>query len=76
LPQETFKLSGAGAKTSLLYVKKKEHPGEKQGPVFMAVADEVGFEVKNNVEVPLGNDRNDLLKIVEAYKKGIPEDLA
>lgn len=75
LPQETFKLSGAGAKTSLLYVKKKEHPGEKQGPVFMAVADEVGFEVKNNVEVPLGNDRNDLLKIVEAYKKGIPEDI-
>ena len=44
-------------------------------PVFMAVADEVGFEVKNNVEVPLGNDRNDLLKIVEAYKKGIPEDI-
>ena len=35
----------------------------------MAVADEVGFEVKNNVEVPLGNDRNDLLKIVEAYKR-------
>jgi type I restriction enzyme M protein len=31
--------------------------------------------VKNNVEVPLGNDRNDLLKIVEAYKKGIPEDM-
>ncbi|MUL33941.1 HsdM family class I SAM-dependent methyltransferase [Priestia megaterium] len=74
LPQETFKLSGAGAKTSLLYVKKKEHVGEKQGPVFMAVADEVGFEVKNNAEVPLGDDRNDLLKIVEAYKKGMPED--
>lgn len=75
LPQETFKLSGAGAKTSLLYVKKKEHAGEKQGPVFMAVADEVGFEVKNNVEVQLGDDRNDLLKIVEAYKKGTPEGL-
>jgi type I restriction enzyme M protein len=43
LPQVTFGLSGAGAKTSLLYLKKKEHPGEKQGPVFMAVADEVGF---------------------------------
>lgn len=75
LPQETFKLSGAGAKTSLLYVKKKEHAGEKQGPVFMAVADEVGFEVKNNAEVHLGDDRNDLLKIVEAYKKGMPENL-
>lgn len=75
LPQETFKLSGAGAKTSLLYIKKKEHAGEKQGPVFMAVADEVGFEVKNNAEVHLGDDRNDLLKIVEAYKKGMPENL-
>lgn len=75
LPQETFKLSGAGAKTSLLYLKKKKHAGEKQGPVFMAVADEVGFIVKNNVEVQLGDDHNDLLKIVEAYKKGIPEDI-
>ncbi len=75
LPPETFKLSGAGAKTSLLYLKKKEHPGEKQGPVFMAVADKVGFEVKNNVEVQLGDDHNDLLKIVEAYKKGVPEDM-
>jgi type I restriction enzyme M protein len=73
LPSETFSLSGAGAKTSLLYLKKKEHPGEKQGPVFMAVADEVGFTVKQNVEIQLGDDHNDLLKIVEAYKKGMPE---
>lgn len=75
LPQETFALSGAGAKTSLLYFKKKEHKGEKQGPVFMAVADEVGFTVKNNVEIQLGDDHNDLLKIVEAYKKGMPDDI-
>lgn len=75
LPQETFALSGAGAKTSLLYFKKKEHKGEKQGAVFMAVADEVGFTVKNNVEIQLGDDRNDLLKIVEAYKKGMPEEV-
>lgn len=74
LPSETFSLSGAGAKTSLLYLKKKEHPGEKQGPVFMAVADEVGFTVKQNVEIQLGDDHNDLLKIVEAYKKGMPEE--
>ena len=75
LPAETFSLSGAGAKTSLLYLKKKEHPGEKQGPVFMAVADEVGFTVKQNVEIQLGDDHNDLLKIVDAYKKGNPEDV-
>lgn len=75
LPSETFSLSGAGAKTSLLYLKKKEHSGEKQGPVFMAVADEVGFTVKQNVEIQLGDDHNDLLKIVEAYKKGIQENV-
>jgi len=68
LPQETFGLSGAGAKTSLLYLKKKEHYGEKQNAVFMAIADEVGFTVKKNVEIQLGDDRNDLLKIVDVYK--------
>ena len=71
LPTVTFQLSGTGAKTSFLYIKKKEHENEKQGPVFMAVADEIGFDVKNKHEVQLGNDRNDLLKIVEAYKKGM-----
>lgn len=75
LPAETFSLSGAGAKTSLLYLKKKEHSGEKQGPVFMAVAEEVGFTVKQNVEIQLGDDHNDLLKIVDAYKKGNPEEV-
>ncbi|MGH0777860.1 HsdM family class I SAM-dependent methyltransferase [Bacillus cereus] len=70
LPTVTFQLSGTGAKTSFLYIKKKEHENEKQGPVFMAVADEIGFDVKNKVEVQLGNDRNDLLRIVDAYKKG------
>lgn len=71
LPTVTFHLSGTGAKTSFIYLRKKEHENEKQGPVFMAVADEIGFDVKNKHEVPLGNDRNDLLKIVKAYKKGI-----
>lgn len=75
LPSETFSLSGAGAKTSLLYLKKKEHSGEKQGQVFMAVTDEVGFTVKQNIEIQLGDDHNDLLKIVEAYKRGIQEDV-
>ena len=56
-------------KDILLYIKKKEHVGEKQGPVFMAVANEVGFEVKNNAEVHLGDDRNDLLKIVKPTKR-------
>ncbi|MCB1064812.1 MAG: N-6 DNA methylase [Verrucomicrobiae bacterium] len=71
LPPVTFRLSGAGAKTSFLYLQKKR-VGDEQGAVFMAVADEVGFDVKQNKEVNLGADRNDLVAIVEAYKAGQP----
>ena len=67
LPPVTFRLSGAGAKTSFLYLQKKR-PGDEQGPVFMAVADSVGFDVKQNKEVLTGE--NDLVRIVEAYKAG------
>jgi len=70
LPPITFKLSGAGAKTSFLYLQKKRE-GDEQGPVFMAVADHVGFDVKQNKEVRI--DENDLTKIVEAYKSGPTE---
>jgi type I restriction enzyme M protein len=69
LPQVTFRLSGAGAKTSFIYLQKKR-PGDEQGSVFMAVANEVGFDVKQNKEVVTGV--NDLVKIVEAYKQGPP----
>ena len=69
LPSDTFKLSGTGAKTSVLYLQKrkarKDDPAkfaeEPQGDVFMAVADTLGYEVKNNVE---------------DYSKGLPNDLA
>jgi len=69
LPSDTFKLSGTGAKTSVLYLQKrkarKDEPTrfaeEPQGDVFMAVADTLGYEVKNNVE---------------DYSKGLPNDLA
>ena len=57
LPPVTFRLSGAGAKTSFVYLQKKR-PGDEQGPVFMAVANEVGFDVRQNKEVLTGvNDR-------------------
>ncbi len=73
LPPVTFRLSGAGAKTSFLYLQKKR-PGDEQGPVFMAVADSVGFDVKQNKEVLTGE--NDLVRIVEAYKAGPGQDEA
>ncbi|WP_122432818.1 HsdM family class I SAM-dependent methyltransferase [Pseudomonas viridiflava] len=78
LPADTFKLSGTGAKTSVLYLQKrhasKEHPEqflpEPQGDVFMAVADTLGYVVKNNIEDYSAGVPNDLDKIVGAYKRG------
>lgn len=78
LPSDTFKLSGTGAKTSVLYLQKrnasKEHPEqflpEPQGDVFMAVAETLGYVVKNNIEDYSAGVPNDLDKIVGAYKRG------
>lgn len=78
LPADTFKLSGTGAKTSILYLQKRQASEEKpeqflpeaQTDVFMAVADTLGYLVKNNVEDYSAGVPNDLDKIVGAYKRG------
>lgn len=78
LPSDTFKLSGTGAKTSILYLQKrkareddpKQFLPEPQTDVFMAVADTLGYLVKNNIEDYAAGVPNDLDKIVGAYKKG------
>ncbi len=78
LPSDTFKLSGTGAKTSILYLQKRhasaEDPNrflpEPQTDVFMAVADTLGYVVKNNIEDYSAGVSNDLDKIVGAYKRG------
>lgn len=78
LPADAFKLSGTGAKTSVLYLQKrhasKERPEqflpEPQGDVFMAVADTLGYVVKNNIEDYSAGVPNDLDKIVGVYKRG------
>jgi type I restriction enzyme M protein len=77
LPPVTFRLSGAGAKTSFLYVQKKR-PGDQQGPIYMAVANRVGFDVKANKEIVQEGGKpipNDLVKIVEVYRQGPAKDL-
>jgi type I restriction enzyme M protein len=61
-------------KASILYLQKKRSPADRQGPVFMAVANEVGFTVKNKVEIQLGESRNDLNRILAAYEQGPQED--
>ncbi len=81
LPSDTFKLSGTGAKTSILYVQKRhvdlKHPqrfiDEPQTDVFMAVADTLGYAVKNNTEVYDQGGKfipNDLVPIAGAYRRG------
>lgn len=78
LPADAFKLSGTGAKTSVLYVQKrharKEEPekfqDEPQSDVFMAVAETLGYLVKNNVEDYSAGVPNDLASIVGAYVRG------
>ena len=71
LPTQTFAMSGTGAKTSFLYLQKKRHAAEPQGPIFMAVAEHVGYLKKGNTEVddPEGND---LVAIADAYTHGAP----
>jgi type I restriction enzyme M protein len=78
LPSDTFKLSGTGAKTSVLYLQKRHERAdgsrqfmdEPQTDVFMAVADTLGYEVKNNVEDYSKGMSNDLAKITGAYVRG------
>jgi len=78
LPADAFKLSGTGAKTSILYLqKRKARPDdsehfldEPQTDVFMAVADTLGYVVKNNVEDYSPGVTNDLVPIVGAYVRG------
>jgi type I restriction enzyme M protein len=69
LPTQTFAISGTGAKTSFLYLQKKHHLADPQGPIFMAVAEHVGYIKKGNTEVP-DPEGNDLTAIAEAYMKG------
>ena len=78
LPADCFKLSGTLAKTSILYLQKREANLEKneqfspqpQSQVFMAVAETLGYVVKNKIEDYNAGVPNDLDRIVAAYKRG------
>jgi type I restriction enzyme M protein len=73
-----FKLSGTGAKTSILYLKKRrarkndpdQFEDEPQTDVFMGVADSLGYQVKNNVEDYSKGLTNDLAAIVGGLCEG------
>ena len=69
LPNETFSISGTNTKTSFIYIQKKKHSSDKQGDVFTAVADHVGYIKKGKAEIP-DPAGNDLVNITNCYKNG------
>lgn len=62
LPQGAFVPSGAGVKASLLFLEKKGTTPRKPYPIFMSIAEHIGYDV-------LGRpDKNELLDILKDYK--------
>ena len=65
LPQHAFVPSGAGVKSSLLFLEKTQH--KKDYKVFMAVAKHIGFDARGE------DDKDDLISIIndwEVFKSG------
>ena len=58
ISDEAFIPYGTGEKTSILFARKKKFPDEKQGDIFMAVANHVGYDKNKN------KDANDLEKYI------------
>jgi type I restriction enzyme M protein len=67
LPDRAFKASGANSKTSLLFLKKKLSVDEKHPPIFMAVAEYIGYETKTKEAKPI--EENDFSVILSTYKE-------
>ena len=66
LPQETFMPYGSGVKASLLFLEKKNpaDPYHEQGPVFMAISENIGYDATGRA-----TGKNDFPKILEEYHK-------
>ena len=80
LPTVTFAQAGTRTKTHILYLQKyPPHTLARQHPIFMAISDDLGFEVKSRrgspVKISVG--KNDLPLILEGYtsKKTIVQDI-
>lgn len=50
LPESTFKPYGSGPKTSILFLKKKRHAGDKQGNILMGEIKNIGYTVSGKEE--------------------------
>ena len=67
LNAETFQGYGAGAKTSILFLKRR-NGSDEQGPVFMAVARKTRY-APNGDPIP-GNELPDILLDLDAFRRG------
>ncbi len=65
LPEGTFTSAGAGSKTSVLFLKKKIDIKEKQGNIFMAVAENIGYDISSKRGKII--EKNDLPFIAERF---------
>jgi len=67
LPVETFIPYGSGVKASLLFLQKKDIEGKlKQGKVFMAIAENIGYDATGRA-----TGKNDLPIILNDYKEKV-----
>ncbi|MFA5929550.1 MAG: N-6 DNA methylase [Candidatus Micrarchaeia archaeon] len=77
LPDGSFKSSGANSKTSLLFLKRKSKSDEIQQPIFMGVAEYIGYNTRTKEGKEI--EQNDLPAILEAYRQykssKMPENL-
>lgn len=64
LPQFAFSHFGAGVKSSLVFARKKsKDEGAKDYPIFMAMAEKIGYDAAGR------DDSNELPDILEQYRK-------
>jgi type I restriction enzyme M protein len=67
LPPGTFRPYGSNVKASILYIQKKINQEEKQGDVFAAIVNEVGYDrrLEKYVKIP----QNDLPYVLKEFLK-------
>lgn len=72
LPDRSFKSSGANSHTTLLFAQKKYLSNIAQENVFIAIANEIGFERRTKFAFPINkNDFNRIIKNYRDYKSGV-----
>jgi len=67
LPQSAFVPSGAGVKASLLFLEKNGTKQRKSYPVFMSIAERIGYDALGR---PDKNELPEILKDYKAFSKG------